>query len=215
MTRPATRIKICGITRMSDAAAVVESGAQALGLNFFRESARFLDAGSAAPIAEAVAGQVCVVGLFVDPTVDEVRRVLDRISIDLLQFQGEETDAFCAGFGLPYMKGHRVRAPVDALALADEFPHASWHLLDAFLPGQSGGTGEQFDWDYWPETAAAPDMRFGLAGGLTPENVAAAVRHLRPDAVDVCSGVEGVSRREKDAARIRAFVDAVRSAEGG
>jgi phosphoribosylanthranilate isomerase len=216
MTRPATRIKICGITRMNDAAAVVESGAHALGLNFFGESARCLDAGSAARIADAVAGDVCVVGLFVNPEVDEVRRVLEQVRIDLLQFQGDETDGFCAGFGVPYMKGHRVRAPVDARALVEEYPHASWHLLDAFVPGQAGGTGAQFDWDYWPDTTGlAADMRFGLAGGLTPENVADAVRRLRPDAVDVCGGVEGPSRREKDAVRIQAFVDAVRLAEGG
>lgn len=207
--RTRTRIKICGITRLMDAQAVLDAGADAMGLNFSPRSPRCVEPAAASRLADAVAGRVCVVGLFLDHSAAEVQRVLERVPVDLLQFHGAETEAFCASFGVPYMKAHRVRAPVTAAALRAAYPTAAWHLLDAYVPGTPGGTGEQFDWQYWPDPAAG--LKLGLAGGLTPDNVAAAMRRLCPDAVDVSGGVEGARKGEKDAGKIRAFVAAVRA----
>ena len=214
MIETATRIKICGITRLPDAAAVVESGAHALGLMFADESARRIDVDMAERIGRAVTGSLCVVAVFRNAEADRIRRVLDRVPVDLLQFHGEESDSFCADFGLPYMKAHRVRAPVKADELERVYPEARWHLLDAYVPGEAGGTGQRFDWSYWPDLGDRPSSaRYGLCGGLDPENVGEAIRRLRPDAVDVSGGVESAGRGLKDADRIRAFVDAVRAAD--
>ena len=211
-----TRIKICGITRMQDAEAVLDAGADAIGLNFSPRSPRCIDLEAASRLADAVADKVCVVGVFLDHSAAEVHRALDGVRLDLLQFHGNEDESFCASFGVPFMKAHRVREPIAAAALAAEFPSAAWHLLDAYVPGQPGGTGEQFDWQFWPETGEAdPSLRLALAGGLTPDNVARAIAHLRPDAVDVSGGVEGARKGEKDAGRISAFVAAVRAADSG
>jgi phosphoribosylanthranilate isomerase len=214
MMRTATRIKICGITRLPDAEAVAEAGADALGLMFAEQSTRWIDVDSAERIANAVTGRVCVVAVFLNPEADQVRQVLDRMPVDLLQFHGDEADGFCAGFDVPYMKAHRVRAPVDADELERIYPNARWHLLDAYVPGQAGGTGRRFDWTYWPESAGrSGTARYALCGGLTPENVGDAIRRVRPDAVDVSGGVESATRGIKDADRIRAFVDAVRATD--
>lgn len=205
-----TRIKICGITRRVDAEAVLEAGADAMGLNFSPISPRCVALDEASRLADSVPGEVCVVGLFLNHSAEDVRRVLDQVRVDLLQFHGDEADDFCASFRVPYMKAHRVRAAVQAADLLAEYPAAAWHLLDAYLPGIPGGTGEQFDWQYWPDTSGY-SLRLGLAGGLTPENVAGAMRRLQPDAVDVSGGVEGPKKGEKDAAKIKAFVAAVRA----
>ncbi len=195
---------------MADAAVVAESGAHALGLNFSNRSPRQVDVKIAGSIASAVADSLCRVGLFVDPAAAEVRRVLDQVELDLLQFHGSETDTFCSSFGLPYMKVHRVREPIDPATLEAEFPGAGWHLLDAYVAGQPGGTGRQFDWRFWPESDR---LKLVLAGGLAPDNVAEAVARLRPFGVDVSGGVEGAIKGEKDADKVRAFVAAVRHAD--
>lgn len=205
-----TRIKICGITRLEDASAVVSAGADALGLVFAAASPRRVDVATAARIAGAVSGRLTRVGLFVDPEPEEVAAVLERVELDLLQFHGAETDAFCAAFGVPYMKAHRVRSPVDARALARDYPTACCHLLDAYVPGRAGGTGRTFDWQNWPDTIG---LRLVLAGGLTPENVDAAMARTRPFAVDVSGGVEGPRKGIKDPSRIARFVAAVRQAD--
>ena len=196
---------------MADADAVVRSGADALGLNFAAVSARRVPVGDAAAIARSVAGSVTRVGIFVDPAPDEVRRVLDSVELDVLQFHGDEPDSFCAVFGLPYMKAHRISSAVDAVALARDFAGACCHLLDAYVPDQHGGTGRTFDWRFWPRGS---DLRLVLAGGLTPENVADAIRATRPYGVDVSGGVEAGTRGLKDPERIRCFVAAVRETDG-
>jgi phosphoribosylanthranilate isomerase len=202
-----TRIKICGITRAADAEVLRDAGVEAMGLNFAPVSPRCVAPDQASRLADVVADKVCIVGLFLNHSSDDVQRVLDRVRMDLLQFHGDEADEFCSSFGFPYMKAHRVKAAVDAAELEVRYPNAAWHLLDAFVPGVPGGTGERFHWQHWPDRSS---LRLGLAGGLTPENVAGAIRRLRPDAVDVSGGVEGPRKGEKDPARIEAFVDAVR-----
>jgi len=205
-----TRIKICGVTRREDAEAVVDAGVDAMGLNFSPRSPRCVGIEEASRLADAVADKVCVVGLFLNHPAAEVRQVLERVRLDLLQFHGDETNDFCAAFEMPFMKVHRVRAAVDAADLQAQYPAAAWHLLDAYVPGIPGGTGEKFDWQHWPETSGS-GLRLGLAGGLNPENVAGAMRRLRPDAVDVSGGVEGPRKGEKDPEKIKAFVAAVRA----
>lgn len=202
-------IKICGITRLGDAQAVLEAGADALGLVFTAQSGRRVELPVAAEIASAVQGRLCRVGLFVDSPAREVEAVLEKVSLDLLQFQGEEPASFCGRFGVPYMKAHRVGATLDIRALERAYPDACCLHLDAFVPGQPGGTGQRFDWRLWPEDATA---RLVLAGGLTPENVGEAVRSIRPYAVDVSGGVEAGVRGIKDPEMIRRFVAAVREA---
>lgn len=208
--RTSTRIKICGITRMLDAQALLDAGVDAMGLNFSRQSPRCVELDEAASLADAVADRVCVVGVFLDHAAADVRRVLGNVRLDLLQFHGTEANDFCASFGVPFIKVHRVREPVRAARLRGDYPDAAWHLLDAYVPGVAGGTGKQIDWQYWPEDVE-PDLRLGLAGGLTADNVAVAIRRLRPAAVDVAGGVEGLIKGEKDAGRIEAFVAAVRA----
>lgn len=207
-----TRIKICGITRQEDAAAVVSAGADALGLNFAAASPRRVNLQQAALIARQVRGAVIRVGLFVDPEPDEVERVLAAVQLDLLQFHGDEPAALCASFGLPYMKVLRVREALDGAAWSawqHDYAGACCLLLDAFVPHRHGGTGRQFDWTLWPARSARPLV---LAGGLTPDNVADAVRRLSPWGVDVSGGVEGPTPGEKDTGRIARFVAEVKGA---
>lgn len=204
-----TRIKICGVTRQRDADAVVDAGAHALGLNFAPESPRRVTLETAAAIADAVRGAVTRVGLFVDPQPDDVTRVLDRVELDVLQFHGTEPGDFCRGFGMPFMKALRVREPLPMADIEAEYAGACCLLLDAFVPGVAGGTGQRFDWALWPPASALPRM---LAGGLTPDNVAEAVTRLAPWGVDVSGGVEGPRKGEKDPDRIREFVREVQRA---
>jgi phosphoribosylanthranilate isomerase len=204
-----TRVKICGITRSQDADAVMAAGADALGLNFVEQSPRRLAIEAARPIAAQVRGALIRVGLFVDPTTEQVARVLDAVELDALQFHGDEPAGFCRSFGLPFMKAIRVRRTLDMEALEQEFAEACCLLLDAYVEGVSGGTGHRFDWDLWPRQSRLPLV---LAGGLTPENVAEAVRRVQPWAVDVAGGVEGAVKGEKDPDRIRRFVAEVKRA---
>ena len=203
-----TTIKICGIKRLEDAEAVLHAGADALGLNFTQLSPRRVSVDLAAEIALQVRGSLQRVGLFADASTHDVDAVLRRVELDVLQFCGDETGSYCDAFGVPFMKAIRVRGPLDLAALEDEYHSACCLLLDAFVPGQAGGTGERFDLALWPQRAAKPLV---LAGGLEPDNVAAAIRRVRPDGVDVSSGVEGPIKGEKDAARIARFVNEVKS----
>ncbi len=202
-----TRIKICGITRVEDARAAVELGADAIGLVFYAPSPRAIGVAQAQAIIAAIPPFVNVVGLFVDPTGDEVRAVLAACALDLLQFHGDEAPAFCSGFGRPYIKAARVRADADLVQYLAPYAAARGWLLDAYHDRLYGGTGAAFDWKLIPRNLARPVI---LSGGLTPENVAAAVRQVRPWAVDVSSGVEA-AKGIKDAAKIAAFVAGVRN----
>jgi phosphoribosylanthranilate isomerase len=205
-----TRIKICGITRPEDGVAAGRLGADAIGLVFYERSPRRVDFDRARSIVAALAPLVTVVGLFVDPTAEEVRAALNAVPLDLLQFHGGETPAFCASFGRRYLKAVRVRTGVDLVAYAAAFAGAAGLLLDAYVPGTPGGTGETFDWDLIPSALPRPVV---LSGGLTADNVGEAVRRVRPWAVDVSSGVES-AKGIKDAGKIAALVSGVRNADG-
>ncbi len=201
-----TKVKICGIARPEDARCVVEAGADALGLNFVPESPRFLASALAREISTDVAGSVRRVGLFVDADAAEVDAVLQEVVLDVLQFHGDEPGSYCEAFGVPYIKALRVRGPLDVSRIEAEYPNACCLILDAYVSGLAGGTGERVDLAFWPERGVKPLV---LAGGLTPENVAEAIRLAQPFGVDVSSGVEGPVKGEKDPERVKRFVSEV------
>ncbi|WP_343352425.1 phosphoribosylanthranilate isomerase [Pseudomonas sediminis] len=202
------RSKICGITRIEDALAAVAAGADAIGLVFYGKSPRAVGVGQAAAILQALPPFVTTVGLFVDMPRDQLQQLLQRLPLDLLQFHGDESPADCEGHGRPYIKALRVRPGEDVAAAMAPYSGARGILLDTFVEGVPGGTGASFDWSLVPENAAKPII---LAGGLDAGNVAAAIRQVRPYALDVSGGVEA-SKGIKDAGKIRAFVQAVRDA---
>jgi phosphoribosylanthranilate isomerase len=202
-----TRIKICGITRAEDALAAVASGADALGFVFYAKSPRAVTAGQARQLVNVIAPFVTVVGLFVNPSEDEVRHALSLVPLDVLQFHGEEEPEFCSRFGRPYLKAVRVKSGVDLVQCASRYAGAQGLLLDAFIEGTHGGTGESFDWGLIPHDLALPVI---LSGGLYATNVGAAIRQVKPYAVDVSSGVES-AKGIKDAAKIAAFINEVKN----
>ena len=200
-----TRLKICGITRPQDAMAVVQAGADAIGLVFYAPSPRAVDIAMAQAVVAAVPAFVTVTALFVNPSADEVQKVLDSVRIDLIQFHGDEEDDFCSQFNRPYIKAIRVRQASDVVASCLRFPGALAVLLNSYKPGVPGGTGETFDWSLVPDELTKPII---LAGGLTIANVASAIRQVRPFAVDVSGGVEA-DKGIKDPGKITAFADEV------
>lgn len=204
-----TAVKICGITRGEDAQAAARLGAHAVGFVFYAKSPRNVEAARAAQIARALPPFVTTVGLFVDPAAGEVESVLAGVRLDLLQFHGDEPAGFCAQFGAPYIKAVRVRPGLDLLQYARSYATARGLLLDAYVAGVHGGTGTAFDWSLIPRTLPLPVI---LSGGLNPQNVAAAMRSVRPWAVDVSSGVEA-GPGIKDARLIASFMKEVRSAD--
>ena len=201
-----TRIKICGITRVEDAQAVARNGADAIGLVFYERSPRHVTVQQAAQLAAALPPFITVVGLFVNASAEAVREVLAQVSLDVLQFHGEESPEFCAQWSKPYLKAIRVKAGVDLVQCAARYAGAQGLLLDAFIEGTHGGTGESFDWALIPHDLPLPVI---LSGGLHAGNVAAAIAQVRPYAVDVSSGVEA-SKGIKDAAKVAAFVNEVK-----
>ena len=198
----AVRVKICGITRLEDALHAINAGADALGLVFYDKSPRHVSALQAAAICAALPPFITRVGLFVDASADFVKSVLQTVPLDLLQFHGDETPAYCAQFGKPYLKAVRVQAATDLLKYAADFDAACGLLLDAYVPGVPGGTGESFDWKLIPANFPKPVV---LSGGLTPANVSDAVQQTRPWAVDVSSGVE-LSKGIKDPHQVAQFI---------
>ena len=204
-----TRIKICGLTRRQDVLTVSASGADAIGLVFYDKSPRHVTIEQAAQLAAAIPPFVTLVGLFVNPSADEVREVLRHVPLDVLQFHGEEEPTFCAQFARPYLKAVRVKPGVDLVQCAARYKGAQALLLDAFVEGVHGGTGESFDWALIPQDLPLPVI---LSGGLHAGNVAEAIRQVRPYAVDVSSGVE-LAKGIKDAAKVAAFINEVNSVE--
>lgn len=202
------RIKICGITRPEDALHAAAEGADAIGLVFHRDSPRVVTIERARAIACALPPFVARTGLFVDAEAGFVRSTLATVPLDLLQFHGDEPPGYCRAFGRPYVKAIRMAEGIDLGTLAREYADAAALLLDAHVPGSVGGTGRTFDWERVPASLRAAVI---LAGGLTPQNVAEAIRRVRPWAVDVSGGVES-AKGVKDPARVTAFIEAVRQA---
>ena len=204
-------VKVCGITRAEDAALAAELGATAIGFVFWPESPRYLEPAAAAAIVRTLPAQVAPVGVFVNPTRDNVRQIAATVGLATVQLHGDEPATLCDG--LPYDVWKAV--PVDAdhartRSRVDQVPNRVTVLLDASDPRRRGGTGKTIDWTI--AAAIAADRRIVLAGGLAPDNVTAALRSVRPFGLDVSSGVEASPGR-KDPERLRAFFDAVRSAD--
>lgn len=203
---PPPRIKICGITRLEDALAAVRLGADALGFNFWPRSKRYLPPGEARAIVRRLPTFVTTVGVFVDPSRDEVLGALDACGIGVAQLHGDESPELCLSLPIPVLKAIRV-AGASALAALASYDVQGF-LLDAPSPGY-GGSGRTFDWELAAEVAR--ELPIVLAGGLGPDNVAEAIRVVRPWAIDVASGVErapGV----KDPELMRLFIDRAKEA---
>ncbi|APV51613.1 N-(5'-phosphoribosyl)anthranilate isomerase [Betaproteobacteria bacterium GR16-43] len=200
-----TRIKICGLRDPAHARLAAAEGADAIGLVFHPASPRFVAVEEAARVVVELPPFVMAVGLFVDTPEAEIRAVLARVRLDLLQFHGDETPAECERYGVPYLRAVRMEEGVDLVEYAHRFSRAKALLLDAHVPGVPGGTGQRFDWGRIPRELPIP---FVLSGGLDPENVSQAIRETRPWAVDVSSGVES-QRGMKDPAKITAFIRSV------
>jgi len=201
-----TRVKICGITRIEDARAAVDAGVDAIGLVFVPRSPRCVEPERAAEIARSVAAFVTVTGLFMDPSQAAVEAVLRTVPLGLLQFHGSEPADDCRRYGLPYLKAVGVEGVDDFDAVAAEYDDAAGLLIDSHGAGEAGGTGETFDWSRFPRQSSLPLI---LAGGLAPDNVAAAIEAVRPYAVDLSSGVERAPGI-KDADKIRRLMSEVK-----
>lgn len=209
------RVKICGITRPDDGRHAARAGADAIGLVFYPPSPRYVSPRQAADIVAALPPFVTTVGLFVDAPPEQIAALLEQVPLDMLQFHGDESPEYCAAFQRPWLKALRMRDGVDPRAEAERYGAAGARglLVDSYVPGVPGGTGERFDWDRLP---ADPSLPLVLAGGLDPANVAEAVRRVRPWAVDVSGGVEvlGVDGRRqggiKDPGAVSAFIRAAR-----
>jgi phosphoribosylanthranilate isomerase len=207
-----TRIKFCGMTRAGDVRLASELGADAVGFVFAEGSPRRVEAREARLMRSALAPLVDAVALFRDNGTAEVREVVKAVRPTLLQFHGDEEDAFCRGFGVPYIKAVAMGGdakPPSARELLSRYPAAAGCLFDGHAPGNAGGTGTGFDWARLPAELNRPVM---LAGGLTPANVFDAVTRVLPWGVDVCSGIEA-SPGVKDGERMRRFVEEVRRAD--
>jgi phosphoribosylanthranilate isomerase len=206
------RIKFCGITSLSDARLAVEAGAWALGTILWPGSERRCDPAEAARIAGELRRQAAIAGVFVNQPLDEVIGLADGIGLSLVQLHGDEGPSFCAEVarrtGAKVIKAARIRSGSDVQAM--EAFHTDFHLLDTHRAGQYGGTGETFDWEL--VRLRRTSVPLILSGGLTPENVAAAIEAVHPFAVDVASGTEA-SPGVKDPAKLRAFAEAVHGAE--
>ncbi|MVF12464.1 phosphoribosylanthranilate isomerase [Ketobacter sp. MCCC 1A13808] len=212
-----TRVKICGITNLDDALAAAQAGADAIGLVFYPQSPRNVSIEQARQIVTALPAFTSSVGLFVNAEPSFISSVLQQVPLDLLQFHGDEPEPECSGYGRPYIKAIRMQEGVDLVHLCQTFGSSRGILLDTFVAGKAGGTGQVFDWSRVPPQLPKPII---LAGGLDPSNIAKAVTNVRPWAVDVSGGVELVvgqgkeqiiKKGKKDAERIRSFIEGVNS----
>ena len=207
-----TRIKICGVTRVEDALCAARAGADAIGLVFYAASPRLVTLDQATMISSALPPFISTIALFVNAPRNEIDKTISHLRPSMLQFHGDETAPYCAQFGVPFLKAIRVGSgttAADLLEYVETFHEASALLLDTLSPNVYGGSGESFDWKVVPN---AMRSRIVLSGGLKADNVADAIRMLRPWAVDVSSGVE-IKTGVKDHARIEKFIEEVRNAD--
>lgn len=204
-----TRVKICGITSLEDANHAVFQGADALGLVFYAASPRCISIDQASEIATRTPAFVSIVGLFVDASPNYIHKVMDAVSLDVLQFHGEEQEAECMQYGKPYLKALRVKNNIDIERAIEGYPSARAILLDTYHPDIPGGTGQAFDWTRIPPNLDRPII---LAGGLNAGNVGQAISSVSPFAVDVSGGVE-LEKGKKDPQKVSAFFKAVYRAD--
>ena len=201
-----TRVKFCGFRHKDDIADAVALGVDALGFVFYEPSSRYVAPEDAAILTCAVPAFLTRVGLFVNENAETIKRISEIARLNLIQYHGEESPEFCDSVGLPYIKAFRVQQDMDIRGAIDRYPNASGFLLDAYVKGQPGGTGERFDWGLIPRSYA-PII---LAGGLTPDNAKDAIEQVAPWALDVSGGIESKPGR-KDPDKMARFMDACRS----
>ncbi|MXY14468.1 MAG: phosphoribosylanthranilate isomerase [Proteobacteria bacterium] len=197
-----TRIKFCGMTRTEDVQCALELGVHALGFVFVKESPRSLAPEQAARLIRLLPPFVMSVGLFMDAGAGDIEEALHCTGLNLLQFHGREDEEFCRQFGVPYLKAVPMGSTDSITDFCNGFASASGFVLDSHSSGEMGGTGETFAWHRIPGSLKHQVV---LAGGLTPENVAQAIREVQPHAVDVSSGIESAPG-EKDAGKMKQFV---------
>ncbi|MCG8379974.1 MAG: phosphoribosylanthranilate isomerase [Proteobacteria bacterium] len=197
-----TRVKICGITSLEDAMVAVEAGADAIGLVFYEKSPRYVAIDTASRIVNSVPPFINCTGLFVDADKNYIREILKQVSIDTLQFHGQEMEHACTLYGKPYIKAIRMSNDVDLVSEIKTYASARALLLDTFVKDTPGGTGISFDWDKIPKDLTKPII---LAGGLDINNVKQAITKVKPYAVDVSGGVE-TEKGKKDPNKIINFI---------
>ena len=202
--------KICGITRVEDAEAAAEMGADAVGLVLYATSPRAVPVESVTTLFGQLPNRIRRVALFVNPESELVQRAVASQCVDLLQFHGSESAQFCRQFGVPYMKAIRVQDFQQAMDEIEQHPNAEMILLDKYVENVPGGTGQSFDWSLAAQLVADTELPVVLAGGLHPDNVAAAIEQVKPFGVDVSSGVEKAPG-EKDLAAMRNFIEMSKS----
>ncbi len=208
-----TRVKICGITQISDALAAVAAGADAIGLVFYEKSPRNVTIEQASEICRQMPAFVSKVALFVDASVETVNTTLSSVNIDVIQFHGSESNDFCRQFNRPFIKALHAKSEAFLDDEMAKFPHASALLVDTFVPDVLGGSGQTFDWDLLQRLPQrSPSQPLILAGGLTPDNVFDAICQVRPYAVDVSSGVE-LKKAIKDDNKLKTFLAQVMHAD--
>ena len=203
------RIKICGITTLEDAKAAIELGADALGFVFYPPSPRHIELQTAAEISHQLPPFITTTALFVDSSRQQIKTILNTARIDCLQFHGNEHAKDCEGYNRPWIKAIRMKADIDLIEQRQIYKNASALLLDTYVKGIAGGTGEKFPWQLIPESLRSEII---LAGGLTTENVCQAVKTVQPWAVDVSGGVEK-EKGMKDHVKIAQFIKEVRAGE--
>jgi len=201
-----TRVKFCGLTHEEDIARAVKLGVDALGFVFYAPSSRSVAPDHAAMLTSSVPAFVTRVGLFVNEQPAIIQNIFERTRLNLIQYHGDETPEFCDAVGLPFIKAFRVRPGIDIQSEMERYPNASGFLLDAYVKGQPGGTGERFDWGMIPQSNA-PII---LAGGLSPDNAKDAIEQVAPWALDVSGGIETKPGR-KDPDKMARFMNACRN----
>ena len=200
-------VKFCGITTVRDALGAVAAGCSAIGLNFYENSRRCVSLASSEAIIRCIGREVKIVAVFVDPEVEEVVTVVEKLHVDYLQFHGEEPAEFCEQFQVPFVKARSVAEGFDFEEFSDNYRRATALMLDSSTGRERGGTGTTFDWTLWPTSTT---RKIILAGGLDATNVAQAIKSTNPWAVDVASGIEKGAGPAKDVQKMEAFMREVR-----
>ena len=203
------RVKICGITNISDALMACRHGADALGFVFYKKSPRYVSPEIANEIVAQLPPFVTPVALFVNEGFEVIQSIISENSRWIIQFHGDETESECVRYERDYMKALRVKKEEDVAVLVDQVPTASAILLDAYKAGVPGGTGEVFDWSLIPSGLSKPVV---LAGGLTADNVKEAIERVSPYAVDVSGGVE-LSKGIKHESKVQEFISGAKSGQ--